>query len=120
MKTDELFLLRVKDAEDKVSDLKQRLEDAKEKAFAAHDSMLRCENNDRSNYESACLQRESLRDELINAESELNNLIARKAAHDFSKHENEMRGGGIHSRNILNLAMIIFGLCAGLIIAKLF
>lgn len=120
MKTEEIFISRVKDVENRIIALKQQLEDAKEKAFSAHDLMLHGESSDRVEYESACLQRESLKDELIDAESELNNLIARKAENDFLRHEHETKGGGSHGRGFLNLAMVIFGICAGLIIAKLF
>lgn len=120
MNGNELYNLRLKELHNKVFDLKENLEVAKEKAFSAHESYLASGKTDVSHYEAACKERDMIKDELIRAESELNNLTSRIHEEEFRKHENDNANFGIHSKNLMNIAFVFLGLAFALLIKKLF
>lgn len=116
----DLIEIRKKECINRICDLKQKLEDAKESAFAAHELFISSGKVDRGPYEKACFVRDRLKDELMNAESELNNIIRTVSESEFNRNENEFLSQGKHSKDLLNLAFICLGLVMAMLIKKLF
>ncbi|ELX8342683.1 hypothetical protein ACJ5W3_003879 [Enterobacter hormaechei] len=120
MGVDERYELRVKELKNKIYDLKDSLETAKENAFSAHEDYVSTGKADPEKYDEACTKRESLKEELFNAESELNNIISKRYEGEFRKHEREQFQFGMHSKNIINIAFVCLGLAFALLIKRLF
>lgn len=75
---------------------------------------------DASLYDAACAERDRLKEEITNTESDLNNILSRIYEADFRKHENEQASHGLHSKNLLNIAFIVLGLAFALFLKRLF
>lgn len=115
-----LLDLRVKEHESRIFELNEKLEQAKEEAFSAHESYLTSGKSDRSAYDRACIERERLKEELMNEESKLNNIISSIYRAEFKKHEGDFPSFSRHNKNLLNLAFICLGLVFALLIKRLF
>lgn len=120
MGIDERYELRIKELKNKVYDLKESLESAKENAFSAHEDFVSTGRADSSQYDAACRERENLKEELVKAESELNNLISKIYEVEFRKHEREQHQFGTHSKSIMNIAFVCLGLAFAVFIKRLF
>lgn len=108
---------QIKEAANKVHDLNDALEKAKEDAFQQHEIMLLAGNNNRKSYNLACKKREYLKEELLLAETELNRL---KSIDLDSKYKKEEIRNSYAGKSILNIAFAIFGICAAILLRKLF
>lgn len=116
----ERYEIRLKELRNKVFDLKDKIEAAKEDAFSAHELYVSSGKEDPSQYDAACGKRDALKKELLEAESELNQIISFKNEQEFKKNEHSQSHFGIHSKNIMNIAFVFLGLAFGLLLKHLF
>lgn len=109
--------LQIKEASNRVYDLKDSLEKAKQTAFQEHEHMLLSGNKKRKGYDHACRKREAIKVELSGAEAELNHLKSIELEGKYRKEEVRQSYAG---KNLLNIAFAIFGVCAVILLRKLF